>query len=508
MKKQALLSVMVLVVCLALVGLGWVQAQPQSPAVHLNGTCPPVQNTPFFTIVYGTVSINGTAAPFGTVVEARSPRGDTVGCFVVSEAGNYGSMYVYGEDTTVTPPIPGMRNGEEVLFYVDGMSADANPVLLWANDKELHQVALSAEISTITPTPTDTPTATPTNTPTSTPTGSPWGVTLVNFSAEAQVDAILLTWETASEINVMGFYVQRSLQEDIGFQRISGFIPAEGDLIGAFYDYTDTDVTYNQTYYYRLEALGANGDTEIFGSISAILQSPTPTNTPTPAPTNTPPPMFLPDLSVQDMQIAPEFPVPDQSIVVTVTLQNQGGAAVETLFYTDIYADHQPTGCDDTQGYYQRLNSLAIGEIITLSFTHPGFDTVGLHNLYAQVDSACSIDESAETNNIYGPLRVNVVADTPPPVADFSAAPTSGTAPLTVQFTDLSTGQLAAWSWAFGDGVTGTLQSPTHTYTLTGTFAVSLTVNGPGGSDTETKAKYITVSERFCVYLPLVLRSY
>ena len=90
-------------------------------------TCPAVSNTPFFTIVYGTVTINGSPASVGTVVEARNPGGDTVGCFEVSSTGNFGTMYVYGEDTTVTPPIPGMRTGETILFYVDGISAAAVP---------------------------------------------------------------------------------------------------------------------------------------------------------------------------------------------------------------------------------------------------------------------------------------------------------------------------------------------------------------------------------------------
>ncbi len=39
-------------------------------------------------------------------------------------------------------------------------------------------------------------------------------------------------------------------------------------------------------------------------------------------------------------------------------------------------------------------------------------------------------------------------------VADFSGTPTSGTVPLTVQFTDLSTGGPTMWSWDFGDGGT------------------------------------------------------
>ncbi len=81
-----------------------------------------------------------------------------------------------------------------------------------------------------------------------------------------------------------------------------------------------------------------------------------------------------------------------------------------------------------------------------------------------------------------------------PPVAAFSASPTSGTAPLTVQFTDSSTGGVREWSWTFGDSGTSTLQHPTHTYAAPGTYTVSLTASNAFGSDTETKTDYITVN--------------
>lgn len=83
----------------------------------------------------------------------------------------------------------------------------------------------------------------------------------------------------------------------------------------------------------------------------------------------------------------------------------------------------------------------------------------------------------------------------PAPVAEFSGHPLSGTRPLPVQFTDLSTNSPTSWSWDFGDGDTSTLQSPVHTYTTAGTYTVSLTATNGGGSDTETKTGYITVTD-------------
>ena len=107
--------------------------------------CPPVANTPSFSIAYGPVQLDGAQAPVGTIVEVISPRDDVVGCIEVSAAGSYGAMYVYGEDTSVSPPIPGMRAGETATFRVDGYTATATPELLWQNDRELHQIALTAQ---------------------------------------------------------------------------------------------------------------------------------------------------------------------------------------------------------------------------------------------------------------------------------------------------------------------------------------------------------------------------
>jgi len=83
-----------------------------------------------------------------------------------------------------------------------------------------------------------------------------------------------------------------------------------------------------------------------------------------------------------------------------------------------------------------------------------------------------------------------------PPTANFSGTPISGDYPLTVSFTDLSSGSPTSWSWDFGDGVgTSTVQNPSYIYETAGTYTVSLTATNAYGSDTETKTDYITVTE-------------
>jgi PKD repeat protein len=81
-----------------------------------------------------------------------------------------------------------------------------------------------------------------------------------------------------------------------------------------------------------------------------------------------------------------------------------------------------------------------------------------------------------------------------PPIADFTATPTSGTAPLPVTFSDASTGEPTGWSWDFGDGATSTDRNPTHTYTTPGVYTVSLTASNSDGSDTETRVGYVNVT--------------
>jgi PKD repeat protein len=81
-----------------------------------------------------------------------------------------------------------------------------------------------------------------------------------------------------------------------------------------------------------------------------------------------------------------------------------------------------------------------------------------------------------------------------PPVAVFDGTPTSGTAPHYVAFNDDSANSPTSWEWTFGDGTTSTLRNPSHSYTKAGTYTVSLKATNAGGSNTLTKAGYITVT--------------
>jgi spore germination protein YaaH len=82
-----------------------------------------------------------------------------------------------------------------------------------------------------------------------------------------------------------------------------------------------------------------------------------------------------------------------------------------------------------------------------------------------------------------------------PPVADFTGSPRSGTAPLTVNFTNNSSGTISSYLWEFGDGTTSTATQPSKTYNTPGTYTVKLTATGLGGSNTKTRSNYITVNQ-------------
>jgi PKD repeat protein len=100
-----------------------------------------------------------------------------------------------------------------------------------------------------------------------------------------------------------------------------------------------------------------------------------------------------------------------------------------------------------------------------------------------------------DSTNRYWHADLALGAPPPKPVANFSGTPTSGTAPLQVQFTDQSSNNPTSWSWSFGDGGTSTSRNPIHTYAAAGTYDVTLTAtNGGGTSDPKTIVGYITVN--------------
>jgi PKD repeat protein len=80
------------------------------------------------------------------------------------------------------------------------------------------------------------------------------------------------------------------------------------------------------------------------------------------------------------------------------------------------------------------------------------------------------------------------------PLVTFTSNVTSGSAPLSVGFSDASANIPTSWYWYFGDGGTSSEQNPVYEYTDAGTYSVSLTATNSAGSNTTTQSSLITVT--------------
>jgi len=131
------------------------------------------------------------------------------------------------------------------------------------------------------------------------------------------------------------------------------------------------------------------------------------------------------------------------------------------------------------------------GDGTTSTETNPSH-TYGNTNTTPQTYTVSLQVNNSVTGTKTGYITVN--SPSTAPVTNFTANVVSGIAPLTVAFTDTSTGSIASRSWNFGDSTASTATNPSHVYSVPGNFTVSLTVTGDGGSNTVTKTNYIVVS--------------
>ena len=100
-------------------------------------------------------------------------------------------------------------------------------------------------------------------------------IELISFEAEALEDAVLLSWETATEKDNAGFNLYRSDSANGSYERItSSMLPAEGnEFTGASYEFTDGDVEAGNTYYYKLEDVSIYGVSTFHGPVEVTLEN-------------------------------------------------------------------------------------------------------------------------------------------------------------------------------------------------------------------------------------------
>lgn len=207
----------------------------------------------------------------------------------------------------------------------------------------------------------------------------------------------------------------------------------------------------------------------------------------------------FPDLVSQDISIKGSL-VDGTAITFAGIIKNQGGSEAMHS-YARFCID--ATNCLNDMAYTvdgtDHLISILQGDAfegVVSDSNHPWVASVGEHTVYLCADVGGTVTESDEVNNCMG-LLFSVTPKAP--VADFTASPMSGTAPLIVGFMDLSTfsvDSLVSWTWDFNsDGtIDSTLQNPQYIYSIPGDYAAKLTVSSVDGSSTKTKTIMVTAA--------------
>ena len=180
----------------------------------------------------------------------------------------------------------------------------------------------------------------------------------------------------------------------------------------------------------------------------------------------------------QTITVSAAAVVPVASFVMD---KNSGNAPLTVIFTSTSTGDFNTltwTFADASNNVLSTANGPAT------SFVFP---TAGTYTATLKVDGLGGSNTSA-------PQTITVSAAPVAPVANFTANPASGTAPLTVAFTSTSTGDNLTYAWNFGDGSPAiTDANPSHAYANVGTYAVTLTVSNTGGSNTSAP-QTVTVS--------------
>jgi len=160
--------------------------------------------------------------------------------------------------------------------------------------------------------------------------------------------------------------------------------------------------------------------------------------------------------------------------------QSSPGGDYPTQYYLD-FGDGSPP-------YYGSVDA------VTHDFTTPGRFT-----LKYMAGTQCDLwRQSTYVLTISVPENGTPVVPICPqahPQAEFIGTPTSGFAPLAIQFTSTSSGS-DAYFWRFGDGGISPARDPKHTYTKAGTYTVSLEARDSctGTVSSKSKIGYITVT--------------
>jgi PKD repeat protein len=198
---------------------------------------------------------------------------------------------------------------------------------------------------------------------------------------------------------------------------------------------------------------------------------------------------------------------------VTLRASNDGGPGAACIKYVNVTDPVLPVvdfSATPTSGYYAgtpfgvQFTDLTTGASLSSWSWNFGDNTGNSseRNPLHPYSGAGNFTVTLTVTNIVGATvtkqKVGYINVTLPdkPVVDFTVNKTEGVWPLSIQFTDTTTGMfLGTRQWNFGDSIVNdTSINPVHTYTTNGTFNVTLMVTNPGGSVTIKKVGFITVN--------------
>jgi len=368
---------------------------------------------------YGSVYVNGNPAPAGTIISATI-GGEVRGTFTTSEAGKYGGPSLFDDRLIVSPTEDDVSEGvAEIAFRIGNMQTEQTVQLSPGKSYQLDLFVGGSVLPTITQTPIPTPV--------------PPTMPNPNLIADFTVD----TRAGASPLKVVFTDLSTGNPSTWLWEFGDGTVSGERNPVHIYQKAGVFDVTLTVS-----NAQGENRKTE---SRYIVVIG------------NVPPPAAM------------------------FEARPLTGSAPLHVSFTDISIG-PPTAWSWDFGD----GSISNKKNPTHTYTAEGLYSVRLW-----------IENAGGSNSIVREDYISVSGSGSGIIADFTATPTTGLAPLTVKFRDLSSGNPTMWHWEFGDGQTSTAANPEHTYTTPGVYTVTLTASSQtSGSDTRQRTAYITVSSQ------------
>jgi len=261
------------------------------------------------------------------------------------------------------------------------------------------------------------------------------GLVFILTSFNVFAENLKLGWTASTSANVTGYI--------IGYGKTTKNYPSTVDVLNVTTS-TLTGLTAGDTYYIAVKAYDNNGNESPYSTeIKAVVPS-------------------------------------ASGLTADFTANNISGVAPLVVAFT-------PVTTGTVTGWSWDFGDSAI-PVSTSKNPTVTYSTPGVYNV------SLTVTGTGGSSTATKPNFITVTATPPPPVANFSATPLSGNVPLSVVFTDSSTGNISSRLWNFGDGSTSTAKNPTHIFNAVGSYTVSLKVTGAGGSDTKTSAGLINVT--------------